>query len=166
MAQDPGKDASKDAAPAPKSKKKLIIIIAAVVLLAGGGAGGFLMMSHKPAKHGEEKHEEKVEAKPVFVPLEAFTVNLLPDPDPQFLQVEITLKATDEKESEAVKEHMPQVRDRILTLLTSKHGSDIATPEGKQALSAEVIKRMNEPYSKGEKPQAISGVFFTSFVIQ
>lgn len=165
MALDPGKDKPAEAAP-PKSKKKLIIIVVAALVLIGGGTGGYLMFAHKPAKHEAEKVEEKKESKPVFVPLDAFTVNLLPDPDEQFLQVEMTLKATDEPEAESIKEHMPQVRDRILMLLTSKHGSEITIPEGKQLLSSEIIKQMNMPFSKGEKPQAISGVFFTSFVIQ
>lgn len=165
MALDPGKDKPVEAPP-PKSKKKLMIIIVAVVVLVGGGVGSYFIFAHKPAKHEAEKVEEKHVAKPVFVPLEAFTVNLLSDPDEQFLQVEMTLKATDEPEAESIKEHMPQVRDRILMLLTSKHGSEITTPEGKRLLSSEIIKQMNTPFSKGEKPQAITGVFFTSFVIQ
>ena len=167
MALDPGKEVPPEAA--PKSKKKLIIIIAAAIILLGGAGAGYYFFSHqnKPDKHTAEKAEEaeKVE-KPVFVGLEPFTVNLLPDPDEQFLQVEMTLKAGDEKEAESIKEHMPQVRDRILILLTSKRGIEITTPEGKQQLSSEIIKRMNEPFSTGAKPQKVSSVFFTSFVIQ
>ena len=167
MALDPGKEVPPEAA--PKSKKKLIIIIAAAIILLGGAGAGYYFFSHhnKPDKHVAEKAEEaKKEEKPAFVGLEPFTVNLLPDPDEQFLQVEMTLKAGDEKEAESIKEHMPQVRDRILILLTSKHGTEITTPEGKQQLSGEIIKRMNEPFSAGEKPQKVSSVFFTSFVIQ
>ena len=163
MAADPKPDGAEAA---PKSKKKLIIIIAAVVLLAVGGGAAWFLTNQKPDHKKEEaKHEEPAKA-PVFVTLEAFTVNLQPDPDEKFLQTEISLQVANPEQEELLKGQMPAVRSRLLMLLTSKTASDISTSEGKQKLSDEIIAEVKKPFSKGAKPQEVTGVFFTSFVIQ
>ena len=164
MAKDPKTDAAD--APAPASKKKLIIIIAAVVLLAGGG-GAAWFFTHQKSDHKKEevKHEEPAHA-PVFVSLDTFTVNLQPDPDEKFLQLELSLQVASTEEAELLKGQMPAVRSRLLMLLTSKKATDISTGEGKKLLTEEIIAEVKKPFSKNAKPQEIIGVFFTSFVIQ
>ncbi len=163
MAADPKPDGAEAA---PKSKKKLIIMIAAVVLLAGGGGAGWFL-THQKSDHKKEeaKHEEPAHA-PVFVTLEAFTVNLQPDPDEKFLQTEISLQVANPEVEKLLKDQMPAVRSRLLMLLTSKMASEISTSEGKQKLSDEIIAEVKKPFSKDAKPQEVTGVFFTSFVIQ
>lgn len=164
MAQDPAK-ASGEAAP-PASKKKLIIIIAAVVLALGGGGAAWFFMQQKSHEQKEEvKKEEPVQA-PVFLTLDTFTVNLQPDPDEKFLQVDITLQVANPETAEAIKSHMPAVKNRLLLLLTSKSAAEISTVEGKQDLTNEIISEMEKPFVHDAKPQEILDVFFTSFVVQ
>ena len=152
--------------PVRKSKKKLVIILAALLLLGGGGGGAaWYFMGHKTtdgAKHA------KVEAPkpPVFVVLEPFTLNLQSDGADQFLQVAFTLQAASTEEVDAIKTYMPQVRSRLLLLLSSKRASEINTPAGKKALGAEIAAAVNQPFTPGGKKQEVSDVFFTSFVIQ
>ena len=124
-------------------------------------------MQHKSAdgKKEEVKSEEPAAA-PVFISLEAFTVNLQPDPDEKFLQMEISLQVANAEQAELLKTQMPAVRNRLLMLLTSKLASDISTSEGKQKLSEEISAEIKKPFYKGAKPQEVLGVFFTSFVIQ
>lgn len=165
MAKDPKVDADADA-PAPASKKKLIIIIAAVILLAAGGGAAWFMMHQKSGAHKEEaKHAEPAKA-PVFITLETFTVNLQPDPDEKFLQLDMQLQVEGPEVVEVLKTQMPVVRNRLLLLLTSKRASDILTMEGKQQLSDEIVTELKKPFSADAKPQAIMGVYFTSFVVQ
>lgn len=165
MAQEKKPAEAEAEVPAKSSKKKLIIIIAAVVLLAGGGGAAWYFMHAKADHKKEEKHEE-VEAAPVFVPLETFTVNLQPDPDEKFLQLDITMQVKSAEEAEKMKVQMPQIRSRLLLLLTSKQAAEISSAEGKQALTQEIIGELKKPYTEKGKPQEILGVFFTSFVIQ
>lgn len=196
MAKDPKADAAADAeAPAANPKKKMIMIIVAVLVLAiGGGAGWYFMQpkdDHKKVeKHGDE-HEEDGEhgdeedeehgdeeededepeedghaAAPVFVPLETFTVNLQPDPDERFLQLDISLQFKNEAHAEKIKAHMPAIRNRILMLLSSKQASEINTLEGKQHLTEALLEEVKKPFKKHGKKQKVQGVFFTSFVIQ
>lgn len=165
MAQAPA-PAAEAVVPASKSKKMLIIGIVVAVLAIGGGVAAYLMLQHKPAagaKHEEAKEEAKA---PVFVPLETFTVNLQADPDEQYLQVDMTLQVSEEKDTEIIKLHMPELRNRILLLLSSKKSSEVASMEGKQMLSDEIIKQVKLPFAGSKNTQKLTGVFFTSFVIQ
>ncbi len=165
MAQDPKEEKAPEEA-APKSNKKLIIIIAGVLLLAlAGGGAAWYFMGNKAGPKKEEKHDEAPKP-PVFVTLESFTVNLQPDPDEKFLQVDLTLKVASPEVSEQVKLNMPEIRNRILLLLSNKKASEINNVEGKKTLSDEIVNQVKQPFNKGEKPLEVSGVFFTSFVIQ
>lgn len=164
MAKDPK---SEEVAVAPASNKKLIIIILAVVLLAGiGGGAAWYFMHQKGGEHKEEaKHKEPAKA-PVFMTLETFTVNLQPDPEEKFLQLDMQLQVASPEVAEAMKAQMPVVRNRLLLLLTSKTASDILSMEGKKKLSDEIIAEMKKPFSEGAEPPEVLGVYFTSFVVQ
>lgn len=156
---------------APKNGKKKIIIIAVVaLLLIGGGVAAWLLMGNKHAEGEEqtkaEEHEVAKSIEPIFVKLDTFTVNLNPEEGEKYLQVDITLNATDAKDVTEIEKRMPQVRNRVLMILTSKLASEISGMEGKQALGAEITEQINEPYSEGAEPLKITEAFFTSFVIQ
>ena len=124
------------------------------------------------AEEGEEEAEAEgggghgeAGAGPAFLAFETFTVNLLPDPDEKFLQLDLTVEVKDAALADKMKAHMPALRNRVLMLLTSKKASDISTPEGKTALSAELLEELKKPFS-GKKPLKVKQVLFTSFVIQ
>ena len=171
MAQEPEveEEGAEEAAP-KKSNKKLIIIIAAVVLLIGAGAAAFLLMGGDHAEDGEHAAEEEHAAvehtDPVFVKLETFTLNLNPEEGDRYLQVDITLNAGAQSDADTLDKYMPQVRNRVLLILTSKLPSEISDMEGKQALSEEITQQINEPYSEGSEALTVTEAFFTSFVIQ
>ena len=158
--------AAAPAAAGKKSKSKMLIIIGAVVLAAGGG-GAWYFMGHKA-----ETPEMAVRAKPnlaappIFAQMEPFTVNLQADGGEQFLQTAFTLKVGSQADVDAIKLYLPQVRSRVLLLLSSKRGADIATVEGKKKLADEIIEQLTQPFAKGAQPLEVTDVFFTAFVIQ
>lgn len=150
---------------APKSKKKLFIIIGvAVALLGAGGAAAWHFMAPHDASKKEAEHKPALP--PVFLNIERFTVNLQPDGSEQYLQAEIVVQVKNEEAVEMLKLHMPQVRSRLLMLLSSKTAEDISTTEGKNKLLGDMVAQLKLPFSKGEKPQEIDSVLFTDFVIQ
>lgn len=154
--------------PAPSTSKKKIIIAAAVLLVAGAAGGGAWYFMQKKGDHKEKveaKHEAPAVA-PVFLTLETFTVNLQPDPDEKFLQLDLSIQLANPETAEVLKVQMPAVRNRLLMLLTSKKASQISLIEGKTALSDEIADEMRKPFAADAKPQEVTGVFFTSFVIQ
>src|SRR5215470_19023277 len=116
------------AAPAPKKKSKLIPLIAvAAILLVGGGGGAWWFLHQSKAEAATEDGEKKVGDKkkpaPVFVTLEPFTVNLQDEDGGRYLQVGIVLEVGGNAVSEAIKEHMPVIRNGILLLLSSKRSN-------------------------------------------
>ena len=155
-----------------KSKKKLILIaaIVAVLLLIGGGAGWYFL-AHKAVdeeEHAEEAPKKKKKAEPaappVFVAMDPFTINL--QPTGQFLQVSFSLQFADQHASEELKAYMPQIRSRLLLLLSSKTVEEISTVDGKDKLVQEIMDQIKTPLASGMEPLEISNVFITSFVIQ
>lgn len=172
MSKAPAKPAADGTPPAAgKSKKKLIIIIVVIVLVLGSvGAVAMILLSKKGAsakdKDKDKEHQTETVKAPVFLPLEAFVVNLQSDSGDKYLQVQMTLQVADEAQVTLIKTNMPQVRSRLLMLLSSKDVADILTPQGKDKLITEISAQVNLPFLPTGEPQKVSGVFFTSFVVQ
>lgn len=150
----------------PKSNKLLIIILSATVLLLGGaGAGGWFWWQQQTG--GDKTRKAAPPAPPVFAAMEPFTVNLQSEPgSEQFLQVALTLQVGDTSDVDAIKLYMPQVRSRVLLLLSSKTASEIATVDGKKKLAAEIMSQIKQPFAANAQALKVNDVFFTSFVIQ
>ena len=191
MATKPVKPAAvEEAAAAPKKSKKLLIfIIIGIVVLALilGGASLLLLKKNKKTTDATEDEEEVEPAKaqvdkshpPVFVPLEPFTVNLQPENGEQYLQVVLSFRMTDAKTGEEIKAFIPEIRHRILMLLSDKKASEIASTEGRETLADEIRTQTNSvlghessPTKKKRKGREddpggpVIAVFFTSFIIQ
>ncbi len=132
---------------APKSKKKLIIILVAVVVVlaaAGGGAAWFFLVKNQPAKDAKNKKKEaEMTAPAIFIPLERFTVNLVQENGDQVLQVGVSLKTYDPDLEEKIKKDTPEIRSRLLELLSSKRASQLSTVAGKKQLTAEILYLTN-----------------------
>ncbi len=136
--------AASEGAAKPKSKKLLLIIIAVLVLAAGGGAGWYFTKGDQPTV------EAKVEPlPPKFIALAPFTVNLQSETGGQFLQVGLTLKIVepDQKAKPSLEEKinlaMPEIRSRLLLLLSGKYPAELAPAEGKKKLVQEIIAEIN-----------------------
>ena len=142
-------------APPKKSKKKLIIIVAAVLLLGGGGGGAFFYMKQKaaaaaaaaaaedgedaPVAHAKAKAKD-THAKPTYVPLDAFVVNLADKETDRFAQIGITLQVDDSKVADDMKTYMPSLRNGILMILAHKSSEELLRRDGKEQLAEEVMR--------------------------
>ena len=125
------------AAPKKKSKLTLIIAVLAVVLSAAGAGAWFFFFNET------DDDEPKVPSKPaVFLPVDQFTVNLQPEDGQQYLQVAMTLRVVDQAAADSIKAQMPEVRSRVLLLLSSKKPSQLATLEGKNKLIEEIAQEV------------------------
>lgn len=158
-------EAKADAAPAPKKSRKKLMMIAGVLLLAIGGGSTWYFMGNDHAEPGAPAKAEPPKP-PVFIAMEPFTVNLQPEVGEQYLQVAFTLQVADQVQVDNIKLYMPLVRSRILMLLSTKKASELSSAEGKKKLQDEIIAQIKQPFAPQSPPQQVSGVFFTSFVIQ
>jgi len=169
-----------EAAPPKKSKKLLIIIAAAAVLFMGLAGGAYYLMKGRGTHEGsdselatEKAQADKKSAKesaPVYVPLDPFTVNLVPENGDQFLQLIISVEVSNSSVGDRVKMYTPKLRNNVMMLLSGKKASQLITKEGKEALADEIRDLINEILDPGGKAQAeeapIKEVLFTSFIIQ
>lgn len=133
------------AAPA-KGKKRLIIIIVLLLLIAGGGAGWYFTQNHTPEEGHKDAGKEKAAPvlQPKYIPIdEKFTVNLQQEEGDRYLQVGITLKIFDAKLEEAIKTAMPEIRSKLLLLLSSKMPSELVSVTGKQILVQQMIAEID-----------------------
>ena len=161
MAKDKAKKEEEAGDDSPPGKKGRLFLILAILLVLGGLGGGAAWYFTHPGTKSEEKAKP-----PVFVTLETFTVNLQNDggSGERYLQVGIDLKAADPAVVDQIKLHMPEIRNGILLLLSSKSAEQISGLEGKQKLSAEIQGQVAKPLAAAGK--GVMGVYFTSLVIQ
>ena len=162
-------------------KKKLFVLLILLLLLGGvgGGAAYYFLVLKKAAKEEQQvsqnattnKTAEKPKpppeleelAKPgIFVPVGDFVVNLADTDVQRFVKVSITLEVLNEKVQKEVNQYMPAIKDAIIDLISSKYYKDIRTPEGRERLKIELLKRLNALLPEG----GIKAVYFTSFVVQ
>lgn len=155
MAKPPAKEekAAPDGAAAvtkPKSKRIAFIAAGILLLVIIGGAVWYFTLSgsHSGANEPVKKHaKEHASAPPKFIALEPFTVNLQSEEAEKslqvFLQIGITLKIVDPELEEKIKASMPEIRSRLVFLLSNKHASELHLIEGKKQLVQEIIDEIN-----------------------
>ena len=162
-------------------KKKLLLFILLLLILgaAGGGAAYYFLVLKKGKKEEQTVSTNGVEnktvqkpkpppeleelAKPgIFVPIGDFVVNLADTDVQRFVKVSITVEVLNEKIQNEVNQYMPAIKDAIIDLISSKYYKDIRTPEGRERLKIELLKRLNALLPEG----GIKAVYFTSFVVQ
>lgn len=173
----------------PKSNKMIIIIlIAIIIMLIGGGGAAFFMMSggddkkdtsteqsdatggdegtapaEQGAGGGEGEVSPAVKGLGSTVELDPFIVNLKSSGGPdRYLKSTIVLVLSNEPVKEEIANRIPQIKDSVITVLSSKSTEEVLSIQGKFDLKVELIKRINAVISTG----VVRELFFTEFVIQ
>jgi flagellar FliL protein len=136
----------------------LIPILLLLLAVAGGGVYFFLL--NKPKKEGEEKVGPSHVG--IMVDLGVFTVNLADKGMDAYARVAITLELSNEKVKQEVDKRMPIIKDAIIDVISSKTSDFVRTPEGREALRLELIKRLNIILVEG----GVRNIYFTEFVVQ
>jgi len=160
----------------------LIILLVSLNLLTMLGAAGIIFYTYinQPRKEGivdvvtsENRVQEVMGSSeidyeddgelvmgPTF-PLERFIVNLSDKGGIRYLNVLIDLELNNEDLTDEIEKRLPQIRDTILVLLSSKKFKQISDIDGKRRLRDEIIQTINSLLTTGR----IKNVYFTNFVI-
>lgn len=162
------------------NKKLLIIIIAAALVLTGAGVGAFLLLGGKGKKADTEHAEPAAGAdhgakdakggdahgggggggKSNLVAFEPFILNLAEQG--RFLKMTMQLELASPGFQAMITDKSPQLRDTIITLVSSKSIESLTSPEGKMQLKDELLLRVNMAIGK----DAVKSIYFTEFVMQ
>jgi flagellar FliL protein len=170
MAEDGKKEGQANAAePAKKFPVMIVVLGVVAVLLLGGGAfawkSGLLnnLVGDEGGSAGEtiEKKSTKPEIGPIYS-LGSFIVNLMEPLGKRYLKIKIELELEAEQTRPEIEKRMPQLRDAVLTMLSSKTYNDISDLSGKFQLRAEMQSVLNGYMTSGK----ILNVYFTEFIVQ
>jgi len=146
--------------------KLLLVGLLLLILLIGGGAGVyFFLFAKKSEENKEEAPKPKVspEAVGVMYKLEpAFIVNLADPELTMYARVSITLELSSPEVVLEVQKREPIIRDAIIEILSNKTSRELRSPEGREQLKLEIIKRINTILVQG----GVRNVYFTEFVVQ
>ncbi|MDP3708540.1 MAG: flagellar basal body-associated protein FliL [Polaromonas sp.] len=151
--------------PPKKSRTLRVVMFSLLALGLAGTAGAAYYYYYLKSKPGSAQAVIKVEA-PIFLALEPFTVNLQPNGRSRFLHVAVTLKMTDSKSQSQVAQYLPEVRSRVLTVLSNRAADSLLTTEERALLADEIMGSLNQPFAANLPPQKIADVLFTTFMLQ
>lgn len=180
-----------EGAEAPKKKSKLIPMVGSVVVLLAGAVTALWYLGVGPFA-GESRHAEATAAVAEeghggggghgeeaaaddghgggggggghggLLSLEPFIANLADDGGRRYLKATFQVDFGGTEVPAAMNARLPQTRDLLLTLFTSKTFDEIRTPEGKQQLREEIIARVNQVLDR----DLAKAVYFTEFIVQ
>lgn len=164
--------------------KKVILIVAGVLLLVAINVGVIMFFVKGSGSHGggnspaepgnaassaggHGNQPVKHEGPPIYVPLDPpFIVNFEEQGLVRFLQVSIEVMSYDQKAVDAIHEHTPAIRDRLLTLLSSQTYETLSAREGKEQIRTEGLDILRKIIKEHTGNEGIDALYFTSFIMQ
>ena len=146
------------------------MILAGLILLVGVGAWMAFFSPWKvisfnnddAAKKSLPKQGMKPETQGHIYQMDPFVVNLADPGQFRYLKIKLDIESNEPKENEEYGKRLPQFRDAILTILSSKSYQDIIDAEGKKKLREEIINKLNQATGDFK----VKAIYFTEFVIQ
>ena len=156
--------------PATKGKLKLIILIVVALLLAIGlsvGATWYFMHSNqsKPVAVAETAPVGKQPA--IFESMApAFVANFNQNGRQRYMQVSITMLARNQADLDALKMHMPVIRNNLVMLFSGQDFATLASPVGQEMLRQKATASVQEVAQKELGKVVVEQLLFTNFVLQ
>ena len=159
-------DAVKD--PAQKGKLKLIILIVVALLLAiGVSVGATWYFMHSAQNKPEAVIDPNVKVVAIYEPMApAFVVNYNANGRQRYMQVSMTLQARNQADLDALKVHMPVIRNNLVMLFSGQTFDSLATPVGQEMLRQKATASVQEVAQKELGKVVVDQVLFTNFVLQ
>ncbi len=158
-----------DNAKAKSGKRKLLIPVLLIVTLVACSVAGYTVWHMmKAPKDAAAAAKPEPPPAPVFFALDTFTVNLInPDHDPdRVLYVGFTLRLPDEETRRRMNDYLPEVRSRLLLLLSRQNATGLANEQGKQQLVTQIKQVLAPPLVQGQPQQVVTDVLFTAFILR
>lgn len=157
--------------PGSKSKLKLIIIgVVALLLAVGLSAGATWFLMHKSEAKPDPAAAAaaaNVRQPAVFEPLTpAFVVNFNANGRQRYMQVNITMLARNTADMEALKVHMPTIRNNLVMLFAGIPFESLSSPIGQEMLRQKATASIQEVAQKELGKTVIEQLLFTNFVLQ
>ncbi|KIU51352.1 flagellar basal body protein FliL [Pseudomonas putida] len=156
--------------PAVKGKLKLILLLVLALLLAIGlsvGATWFFLQRGDSKPQVDPATVSNVRPAAIYEPLApAFVVNFNQNGRQRYMQVSITMQGRDQAALDALKVHMPVIRNNLVMLFSGQAFDSLATPVGQEMLRQKATASVQEVAQKEVGKLVIDQLLFTNFVLQ
>lgn len=146
------------------------LLIGMILILLGSTAVNYYMLSN--IQQNQDPNAESIAnmenmVPPMFSTIGPMTVNLQNDEFGQrLLYIGLSLRILDETTRDVLQTHMPDIKSRLLVLLSSKSASELTTQEGKEALRESIMALVSQPLGDNVPQPAIHSVLYTDFIVQ
>lgn len=115
----------------------------------------------------EENADGQTRPGAIYIPLKPpFVVNYGGPGRLKFIKADLTVRLTDSDAANAVRHHMPYIRNNIVLLLSAQTDESITSQEGKEALRQEALREVRGILRGEEGRDGVVDLYFTAFVIQ
>ncbi len=153
---------------APKSSKMLIIIIVVlIVILLGGGAAAFFMMSGGDSGESEDVSMDSSGSPAIYYDLKPpFVVNYSWKGRQRYVQINLAVMTRKEATINALKKHMPLVRNNLVQIFGAQEFDSLRTPEGKEVMRQAALVDLQKILIDEMGEEGVEQVLFTNFVMQ
>lgn len=152
-----------------KGKLRLIILVVLGLLLAVGlSVGSTLYFMGRNEAAAPEFQAAPLRQPAIYEELTpAFVVNFNNNGGRQrYMQVSVALMSRDQAALEALKQHMPLLRNRLVMLFSSQDFATLSSPVGQEMLRQQATASVQELAHKELGKLAVEQVLFTNFVLQ
>ena len=149
-------------------KGRLLLIVLALVLLLAGGAGAawWLLLRPRQPPTAQQLAAERVQ-QIHFITLAPFVTNLASsDGSMHYLQTTLALRTSDPKLDTRIQALIPEIRNAILRLLASQPADKAASVQVRRQLRVQIRALINRLLGGSAAQAPVSGVYFTSYVVQ
>ena len=148
------------------SLKVLVLLLLIMILGIGAffGYNHFLAEEDQNATNASTKAESRdKKGRPTsMVTLPTILVNLADPLGKRYLKMTAKLEVQGANSKNMVQDKMPQIKDSMIMLLSSKSYRDLSSMEKKIRLKKQIVKRINQILQKS----VVIALYFTQFVIQ
>lgn len=156
--------------PATKGKLKLILLAVVGLLLAIGlsvGATWFIMHKSEPAPAADAAASNVKPAAIYEALAPAFVVNFNQNGRQRYMQVSITMQARSQADLDALKVHMPVIRNNLVMMFSGQGFDTLAgSPVGQEMLRQKATAVVQEVAQKEVGKPVVDQLLFTNFVLQ
>lgn len=148
----------------------LFFILFLLCAAAASSAGMYFYLSKQQA-HAEPSAKVEAAASkpqaPLLVTIAPMTVNIQNERNEQsLLYVGFVLEVGNDATQQFIQQYMPQVRSRLLTLLSGQNTSRLVNAQGKDMLAANIRDALKQPMATQQPELAVLNVLYTDFIVQ
>jgi flagellar FliL protein len=131
-----------------------------------------VVCSH-PAWSEEEAAEEGKEGeaaiikRAIYIPIKpAFVVNYGGRGRLKYLKAELSVRVTGSSDANAIRHHMPHIRNNIILLFSRQMDENLNNQEGKELLRQAALAEINDILIAEEGASGVQDLYFNQLVIQ